>query len=67
VNANGAVIANIANNDENARERRDRRERKSEQKGTARQSHNHKQEDQSQPNGISCMQRTLRNAEETKR
>jgi hypothetical protein len=36
------------------------------QKDTARQSRNHKQEDQSQPNGISCTQRTLRNAEETK-
>ena len=34
-------------------------------KDTARQSRNHKQEDQSQPHGISCTQRTLRNAEDT--
>ena len=36
------------------------------QKVTARQSRNHKQEDQSQPNSISCTQRTLRNAGDTK-
>src|SRR5215831_13623681 len=32
------------------------------QKAAARRSRNHKQEDQSQPNGISCAQRSLSNA-----
>src|SRR5262249_641624 len=36
------------------------------QKVSARQSRNHKQEVQSEPNGVSCTQRTLRNAEDTK-